>query len=54
MEINDVTRNENKSVVMTVRTTKQISEFMKKNNISPSKVFDKAIREIIDKHKEKK
>ena len=49
MEISDVQRVETKEVVLTVRTTKQNAEWMRKNNISPSLLFDKAILELQQK-----
>lgn len=43
-----------KSVRMQIRTTPKISKWMKKNNVSPSLVFDKAIEELMKKDKEEK
>lgn len=38
---------EMKSVRMQIRTTPKISKWMKKNNVSPSLVFEKAIEELM-------
>ena len=48
MEIKEI-QKKNKDVVITVRTTKEKSEFMKDKNISPSLVFNKALDEVIGK-----
>ena len=39
-------REEIKDIVLTVRTTKENKEWMDKNNISPSLLFDEAVKEI--------
>lgn len=49
MELDDVRRIQKKDVIMTIRTTKEKSVWMKNNNISPSLLFDKAIEELMDK-----
>jgi hypothetical protein len=41
VEIEEVKRDRIKKIVMSIRTTEEISEFMKKNGISPSLVFHK-------------
>lgn len=47
MKIKDVQRIiENKDIVMSIRTSKEDSEFMKKHNISPTKLFHKALEEL--------
>ena len=43
---------EMKSVRMQIRTTPKISKWMKKHNVSPSKVFDHAVEELMKKEKE--
>jgi uncharacterized protein (DUF302 family) len=48
MEIEDVKRDRRKKVVMSIRTTEEISEFMKEHDISPSRVFEKAIEGLIE------
>ena len=47
MEIEKVQKREIKSVNISVRTTKTLSKFMKDNNISPNKVFDEAVKELM-------
>lgn len=53
MEIKQVQRNKDdnqrKTVVLSIRTTRLISQWMSKNSIMPSKVFDLAINELIAK-----
>ena len=49
MKIEDVQVTENKDIIITVRTTRQNSEWLKKNRISPSLMFDKAIEELQQK-----
>lgn len=52
LNIDDFKRQEsNKEIVMSIRTTKEISQFMKKNNISPSSIFHKTIEELIKQQK---
>jgi hypothetical protein len=56
MRIQDVKRTDKekktrKTIVMSIRTTPHISEWMKKNDIMPSKVFHKAIEELQEKEK---
>ena len=45
---------EMKSVRMQIRTTPRISKWMKKNKVSPSLVFEKAVEELMKKEKEEK
>ena len=40
---------EMKSVRMQIRTTPKISKWMKKNKVSPSLVFDHALKELMKK-----
>ena len=49
MKIEDAQVRENKDIIITVRTTRQNSEWLKKNRISPSLMFDKAIEELQQK-----
>ena len=54
MELQDVIRKKKeerllKSVGMSIRTTPEISAWMVKNNVMPSKVFDKAIKRLMNK-----
>ena len=54
ININDVKRDRKKNVIMSIRTTEEISEFMKEHDISPSLVFHKAIEELKERHGEKR
>ena len=49
MKLEDVQTDNRKEVVITIRTTKQNSEWMKRNKISPSLLFDKSIIELQQK-----
>jgi len=49
MKLKEVQRKEDKikrKVTMSIRTTKEVSEWMKENNVSPTRVFDLAIEEL--------
>jgi hypothetical protein len=47
MELSNIQKSEEiKDVVLTVRTTKENKEWMDKNKVSPSLLFDEAIKEI--------
>lgn len=52
MNIKNVKKRELKNVSMTIRTTKSKSKWMKEFGVSPSMVFDEAIKELIEKQKE--
>jgi len=47
VKIEEVKRDRKKSVIMSIRTTEEISKFMKKHDISPSLVFHKAVEEMM-------
>jgi len=54
MEIKNVireTRNESKRIRINLRTTKSVAEWLTEKNVSPQKVFDLAIEELINKKK---
>ena len=54
MELSDLQKSvENKNVVLTVRTTEENKKWMDKNDISPSLLFDEAIKEIKQKCNQK-
>jgi len=53
MELKEVQNNHRKDKVMVIRTTKEISEWMKKYKISPTLVFHKAIEELKEKMEKK-
>ena len=46
MKLEDVQKRNNKDIVITIRTTKQNLDFIKANNISPARLFHKAIEEL--------
>lgn len=46
MKLEEVQSKDNKEIVITVRTTKVNSEWMKKNNVSPTLLFNKALEEL--------
>lgn len=52
MEIKDVVRENKdkpKTVRINLRTTKDVSEWLTNKNVSPQKVFDLAIAELMNK-----
>ncbi len=51
MEIKNIQRIERKSVPIGIRTFPSYSEWMKKNNVSPTALFNEAVKELM---KEKK
>lgn len=56
MEIKNIQKDykkDLKSVMMSIRTTKEVSQFMKEKNISPTKLFNESIKELISKEKKK-
>jgi len=53
MELKEVKR-ETKNVTMTIRTSKAKSEWMKKNDISPALLFNKALEELMENMGSKK
>ena len=58
MEIQNIQKDKNigedRSVPMSVRTSKEKSEYMKKQNISPTKFFNLSLDEMMKKHPIKK
>lgn len=48
VSVDEVKRDRRKKIVMSIRTTEEISEFMKEHDISPSLVFHKAVEEMMD------
>lgn len=49
MEIKDIKKRERRSKVMSIRTTAEISEWMRKNNVSPTALFNRAALELMKK-----
>ena len=48
MRLTDVQRNDLKDSVITVRTTKDNANWLRKNKVSPSLLFDHAVKELMD------
>lgn len=49
VKINEVKRDRRKNIVMSIRTTEEISKWMKKHDVSPSLVFHRAVGELMEK-----
>jgi len=52
MNLREVQREKNREsrrVVMTIRTSPEKSVWMKKNNVSPALLFNKAVEELMEK-----
>ena len=49
MEIENVRKTETRNKILSIRTYKSYCEFMSKNDISPSKVFNESIKELMNK-----
>ncbi len=50
MKIQDVKRKEQPKIVrLNLKTTKEISKWMKKENVSPQLIFDKSVEELKQK-----
>jgi len=47
MEIKELQAKELKSVIITVRTTQKNSDWLKEKKISPTKLFNEAIKELM-------
>ena len=56
MEIKDIQRNKRKEkkVPISLRISKELSEWMRKNNVSPTKLFVSAIEQMKSNKKSKK
>jgi len=51
MNIEKLKKEERKSKTITLRTFPSYSKWMRKNNISPTKVFNETIKELMNKEK---
>jgi hypothetical protein len=51
MELEEVQKDTKKDVILTIRTTRKNSKWMKDYNVSPSLLFEKALEELIEKTK---
>ncbi len=54
MEIKDIKKKQTRKVTMSIRTTSEISKWMKENSISPTALFHEAAMELMDKTKRSK
>jgi len=54
MELKKIQRKERKDVGVTLRITKNTSEWLKEMNISPQRLFDEAVKELQEGIKESK
>jgi hypothetical protein len=54
MELEEVQNGKRKDVIMTIRTTRENSKWMKDNKISPSLLFDKALEELKERVEKEK
>lgn len=53
MEIQNIQRDrtgEDRSVSLSIRTTKKGSEYMKKQNVSPTKLFNESLKDLMKKN----
>ncbi len=46
MKKNELQTRERKTVPISIRTTEENSKFMKKENLSPNAIFEKALEEL--------
>jgi len=52
MELKQVTRKErDKKISISLRVSKEVSEWMAKNKVSPTKLFNEAVKELMEKNK---
>lgn len=51
MELEEVQKDTKKDVILTIRTNRKNSKWMKDYNVSPSLLFEKALEELIEKTK---
>lgn len=49
MDKKNLKRPELREVVITIRTHKSYAKFMKKHEISPSRLFNESLKELIEK-----
>lgn len=51
MEIKDIQRKELREKVITIRTYPSYADWMRENKVSPSKLFNLALEELMNKEK---
>ena len=49
MKIEEIQKLERKTVAMSIRTTKKISEWMREHNVSPTALFNQSVKELMEK-----
>lgn len=49
MKINDIKKKERRAVAMCIRTTKKISDWMNENEVSPTALFNEAVKELMER-----
>ncbi|HEC66143.1 MAG TPA: hypothetical protein ENI23_12690 [bacterium] len=54
MEIKDMKKKQRRKVAMSIRTTQEISKWMKENDVSPTTLFHEAATELMEKTKQSK
>jgi len=54
MELKDIKRMSRKTININLKITPETSEWLKKNKISPTRLWDKAVEELIEKQKSKR
>lgn len=47
MDIQNIQRKDRKNVRVNLKTTKQVSKWMKDKNISPQALFDESVKELM-------
>lgn len=52
VEISNIQKKEKKEIILTIRTTKSNKQWLDKNNISPTKLFNEAIIDLKEKLKQ--
>ena len=46
MEIKNIQRKNRRNVTISIRTTEEYSKFLKEQNISPTALFNEAVKEL--------
>lgn len=54
MEIKDMKRKQRRKVAMSIKTTSEISKWMKENDVSPTALFHEAATELMERTKQQK
>ena len=54
MEIKNIQKKDRKNIPLSIRTYKEYSEFMTKQNISPTAFFNESLKELMEKQAKNK